>query len=79
MISAAQCRSARTLLNWSLARFAAAASVSESAIDDFELERRQPNSATVGAIQRAFEDVGAEFFEGDDVRLRPRAELGHPG
>jgi DNA-binding transcriptional regulator YiaG len=75
MITATQCRSARTLLNWSLARLAAAASVSESAIDDFELERRQPDSATVGAIQRAFEDVGVEF-DGDDVRLHRGAVLG---
>lgn len=79
MITAAQCRSARTLLNWSLAKLAAAASVSESAIDDFELERRQADTTTNGAIQRAFEDVGAEFLEGDDVRLRRGAELGQPG
>lgn len=78
MITAFQCRGARTLLNWSLAKLAAAASVSESAIDDFELERRRPESAALGAIQRAFENVGVEFPASEDVRLRTGAELGPP-
>jgi hypothetical protein len=39
MISAAQCRSARALLGWSVAKLASAASVSASVIDDFEAER----------------------------------------
>jgi transcriptional regulator with XRE-family HTH domain len=69
MITAAQCRSARTLLSWSVNKLASAASVSESAIDDFELERRQPEAATIDAIRRAFEDVGAVFLPSDDVRI----------
>ena len=44
MISASQCRSARTLLRWSVSKLASAASVSESAIDDFELERKMGSS-----------------------------------
>ena len=44
MISAAQCRCARTLLRWSVNKLASVASVSESAIDNFELERRQANA-----------------------------------
>lgn len=71
MISAAQCRSARTLLGWSVAKLALAASVSESAIDDFELERRTPEPAVGEAIQRVFEGVGIVFLADDDVRLRP--------
>jgi transcriptional regulator with XRE-family HTH domain len=70
MISAAQCRSARTLLGWSVNKLASAASVTESAIDDLELERRQPDAATLDAIRRALEDVGVEFGPADDVRLR---------
>jgi transcriptional regulator with XRE-family HTH domain len=70
MISAAQCRSARTLLGWSVSKLASAASVSVSAIDDFELERRQPDAITTDAIQRAFEDVGVVFLPEDDVQLR---------
>jgi transcriptional regulator with XRE-family HTH domain len=70
MITPAQCRSARTLLSWSLDKLAAAASVSESAIDDFERERRRPDAATADAIRRAFEDVGVVFLAEGDVRLR---------
>jgi ribosome-binding protein aMBF1 (putative translation factor) len=70
MISAAQCRSARTLLGWSVGKLAAAASVSESVIDDFELERREPEPAVADAIERALAAVGVDFLPGDDVRLR---------
>jgi transcriptional regulator with XRE-family HTH domain len=70
MISGAQCRCARTLLRWSVSKLSSAASVSESAIDDFELERRQPNAITTDAIRRAFEDVGVVFLPQDDVQLR---------
>jgi predicted transcriptional regulator len=70
MITAAQCRSARTLLSWSVGKLASAASVSENAIHDFELERQALDAATADAVQRAFEDVGMEFLPVDDVRLR---------
>ena len=72
-ISAAQCRSARALLGWSIAKLASAASVSASAIDDFEAERRAPVPAVAGPIRRAFEPVGVAFLPGEDVRLRPGA------
>jgi transcriptional regulator with XRE-family HTH domain len=73
MISAAQCRCARTLLRWSVSKLASAASISESAIDDFELERRQPTAIVTEAIRRAFEDVGVVFLPQDDVQLRSDA------
>jgi transcriptional regulator with XRE-family HTH domain len=73
MISAAQCRSARALLGWSVAKLASAASVSVSAIDDFEAERREPVPAVAGPIRRAFEPVGVAFLAGEDVRLRAGA------
>jgi transcriptional regulator with XRE-family HTH domain len=68
-ITAAQCRSARTLLGWSIAKLASAASVSESAINDFELERRAPEPAVIHAIRNALEAVGVLFLPGEDVRL----------
>jgi ribosome-binding protein aMBF1 (putative translation factor) len=70
MITATQCRSARTLLSWSLSKLASAASVPESVIDSFELERQQPDATTLSALQRAFEDVGLVFLPDDDVRVR---------
>lgn len=71
MMTAAQCRSARTLLGWSVAKLAAAASVSESLLDDFELERSAPEPAAVDQIRTALEAVGVAFLPADDVRLRP--------
>ena len=70
MITAAQCRCARTLLSWSVPKLASAALVRESDIDDFELERRLPNTAVLDAIRHALEGAGMEFFADDDVRLR---------
>jgi ribosome-binding protein aMBF1 (putative translation factor) len=70
MITAAQGRSARTLLGWSLNKLARAASVPADVIDNFEMERQRPDAATIGALQRAFEDVGVEFLPDDDVRIR---------
>ena len=68
MISPAQCRAARTLLAWPVAKLAAAAGVSERAIDEFELER-QENPETARAVEHAFAEVGVEFLPDDDVRL----------
>jgi len=47
--------------------------VSESAIHDFELERREPRAITADAIRRAFEDVGVVFLPQDDVQLQSDA------
>jgi ribosome-binding protein aMBF1 (putative translation factor) len=69
MISASQCRSARALLGWSVAKLASAASVSASAIDDFEAERRAPVSAVAGPIGRALETACVVFLPGEDVGL----------
>jgi hypothetical protein len=76
MISATQCRCARTLLRWSVSKLSSAASVSEGAIDDFELERRQPSTITTDAIRRAFEAVGVVFLRQDDVQLRSDVSAG---
>jgi predicted transcriptional regulator len=70
MITATQCRCARTLLRWSVSKLSNAASVSQRVIADFELERRQPSTITADAIRRAFEDVGVVFLPRDDVQIR---------
>jgi transcriptional regulator with XRE-family HTH domain len=76
MITAEQCRSARTLRSLSLAKLAAAAGVSETEIDEFELERRQLDPAALGALQRALEEAGIVFLPGGDVRLFAEAAAG---
>jgi hypothetical protein len=61
---------AAALLSWSLSKLASAAMVPANVIDSFELERQRPGAATLGALQRAFEDVGVVFLPDDDVRIR---------
>jgi ribosome-binding protein aMBF1 (putative translation factor) len=73
MCTAPQCRSARTLLGWSVNKLSNAASVPESVINDFELERRLPDPAAIDAIRRAFTDVGVVFLPGDNVEVRTEA------
>jgi hypothetical protein len=48
LYAAAQCRSARTLLSWSLNKLASAASVPANVIHSFEMERQRPDAATIG-------------------------------
>lgn len=73
-ITARQCRAARGLLGISQRELAEAASVSLSAILDFETGTRNPRPATLAALRRAFEDAGVVFIPinggGQGVRLR---------
>ena len=68
-ITAAQCRSARTLLSWSVSRLASAASINRCEIDDFELERRVPHTQTRETIRHALEAAGIVFLPHDDVMM----------
>ena len=70
-VAAAQCRAGRTLLGWSVAKLATAASVTEAASDGFQLEWHPPEPAAADLIRNALEAVGVVFLPGDDVRLRP--------
>jgi predicted transcriptional regulator len=68
----AQCRAARSLLNWSQDQLARAAEVSPTTIATFEMGKSTPQRSTVKAIQQAFEAAGVQFINGDGpgVRLR---------
>lgn len=59
------------MLAWTRADLAGAATVSERTIVDFERGARDPISATLQALQAAFERAGIEFIP-FGVRLRPR-------
>jgi transcriptional regulator with XRE-family HTH domain len=74
MIIAAQARAARALIRWSLKQLAEKAGVSIVTVSRFETELANPIPATRAAIQRALEDGGVEFTNGDQpgVRLRKR-------
>lgn len=74
MITAAQCRAARGLLNWSQPDLARAANVGTTTLRNFEIGSNTPRPATLTVIQLAFEAAGVEFTSengsGPGVRLK---------
>ncbi len=85
MLSPAQCRAARGLLDWSRKQLAAVAWVKSAIIRRFEAGALEPDHVTTDLLQRAFEGAGiifiAENGDGPGVRLQKRsataAELTH--
>jgi transcriptional regulator with XRE-family HTH domain len=80
VITAAQCRAGRALIEISRADLAKAAGVGERTLADFESKARTPIRATLAAIQRALEAAGVEFFPDDGLRLKRESPtaLGSP-
>ncbi|GEP08058.1 helix-turn-helix transcriptional regulator [Methylobacterium oxalidis] len=74
VISRAQCRAARALLEWTQDRLSAEASVSKKTLVDFEAGKRTPYDRTIADIVRALETAGIEFISenggGVGVRFR---------
>jgi transcriptional regulator with XRE-family HTH domain len=74
LITDAQCRSARALVEMSRKALAVASSVSARTIGDFESRARRPIPSTLAAIRGALESAGVEFIaengSGPGVRLR---------
>lgn len=64
MITPAQTRAARGLINWSQGELARAAGVGVSTIANFECSKRSPIWNNLNAIQRALEAAGIEFIDG---------------
>ena len=67
MISAAQCRAARAMLNWSQDELATNAQVSRATIADFERQGREPIRNNIFSIVSAFEASGIEFIQDGDL------------
>ncbi|MCW2242266.1 helix-turn-helix domain-containing protein [Azospirillum canadense] len=65
MITAAQIRAARALLNMKQASLAAAAGVSLATLNNIERGVSAPRVSTLVALQRALEDAGVRFIDGD--------------
>ncbi len=74
MITPAQSRAARGLLNWSQADLAQAANVGVITVRSFERGASAPRSATMSVMIGALETAGVEFIPenggGAGVRLR---------
>jgi len=76
-ITSAQCRAARSLLNWTQEQLATYARVSRATIADFESNSRQPIKNNLIAIEDCMFSSGIEFLPdsgdaGVGVRFRER-------
>ena len=73
LITSAQCRAARALVDMDQAVLAKTAQVTRNVIINFEKGRSTPNRNNLAAIRRALEDAGVEFINGGSsgVRLKP--------
>ncbi len=63
MITPAQCRAARALLDWSQQDLAKTAHLGLSTIRDFEKSRRVPAHNNLRGIKLALEEAGVEIGE----------------
>lgn len=74
MLTDAQCRAGRALLDWSRDDLARESSVGLRTIVDFERGAREPRRLTQEALRRALEAAGVEFIPenggGAGVRLK---------
>jgi transcriptional regulator with XRE-family HTH domain len=78
MVTAAQCRAARGLLDWNQQDLADRAGVGIVTVRQLEGGGTQPRRATLEVIRRALELAGVEFIDenggGPGVRLRKRQQ-----
>ena len=78
MMTPAQSRAARGLLEWSQEELARASNLGLSTIRDFEKGRRKPTINNLTAMQVALEKAGVEFIPenggGAGVRLKSRSQ-----
>jgi transcriptional regulator with XRE-family HTH domain len=67
MITPAQSRAARGLIEWSQEQLAQASHLGLSTIRDFEKGRRVPTHNNLAAIRRALEEAGVTFLTVGDI------------
>ena len=74
MLTSAQCRAARGLVDWNQQQLADAAGVGVATIRLFEAGKGEQRRSTLSVIRQALEAAGVEFTNGDQpgVRLRKR-------
>jgi transcriptional regulator with XRE-family HTH domain len=74
MLTPAQCRAARGLIDWSQSDLAQHAGVGIVTIRQLEADVHAPRRATLDVVRRALEAAGVEFIDenggGAGVRLR---------
>jgi transcriptional regulator with XRE-family HTH domain len=76
MITAAQCRAARGLLDWTQQELADTARIGVATLRQFEGRGAETRPATLALLKWALEKAGVEFIDenggGPGVRLRKR-------
>lgn len=70
MITTAQIRGARGVLNWSQGDLSDRTGISATSIGSIENGLTQPRDSTLQLIQKAFEDAGIEFLAMEGIRFR---------
>jgi hypothetical protein len=71
-VTPAQCRAARELIDMSQMQLALAANVPHRVIINFEVSSFPLESAYLKVMQRALENAGVEFTEGEQPGTRVR-------
>jgi hypothetical protein len=80
MLTAAQCRAARALVEWSCDQLADASRTEADVIRKFEAKFEEPNESTKQRIRIALEAAGAVFIpEKDDAGEGVRLKFSRPG
>jgi transcriptional regulator with XRE-family HTH domain len=76
MITPAQCRAARALLDWSQQELSSHAGIGIVTVRQIEAGQTRPRRATIAVVKQALERAGVEFLEenggGPGVRLSKR-------
>jgi len=70
MITPAQIRAARALLDWNQSELAEKAGLSLTALNNLERGRSDPKASTLNAVQKAIEAAGVAFTNGDEPGVR---------
>lgn len=81
ILTAAQCRAARALIEWPAEKLAEVSAVDLRTIADFESRFRRPDTDTLRRLRTSLEDGGVQFIAenggGAGVRLKfSRREVG---
>jgi transcriptional regulator with XRE-family HTH domain len=74
MMTPAQCRAARALIDWSRESLAKASRVGLRTIVDFKRSAREPREVTIAALRTALEAAGVEFTNGREPGIKLKAK-----
>ena len=78
MVTPAQCRAARGLLDWTQQDLAERAGVGIVTVRQLEADSNEPRRATLEVVKQALERAGVDFIDenggGPGVRLRKRVQ-----